>query len=201
MGASSRSHRLLLALPVTLLLQRVGDLAWHVGLVVLGQHRVGLEHARPIKHAFGDHALSFPEQVRQEAPVLHAHGPVRVHDLEGDILTQRAADAAFLDEAAEAEPGARLDALLGYRRGRVEEHDAVAHGVEHQPEGDREHAERRSDEGKPALLAGHGLRSSEESARSPASASMPAIAVWSGESAARALAGGAAALSRSPSRE
>src|ERR671913_180583 len=103
MGTSSGSHRLLLALPVTLLLEGVGDLAWHVGLVVLGKHRVGLEHAGPVEHAFGEHAL----------------------------------------------PG--------------------------------------SEEGKPALLAGHGLRSSEESARSPASASMPAIAVWSGANAARAF--------------
>src|SRR3954468_4951173 len=34
-----------LGLPVTLFLQRVGDVLRHVGLVVLGEHAVGLEQA------------------------------------------------------------------------------------------------------------------------------------------------------------
>ena len=56
-----------LALPVALTPQGIGDLARHVVLVVLGEHRVGPEEAGRFEDAFGDDALPFPEQVGQQA--------------------------------------------------------------------------------------------------------------------------------------
>src|SRR3954453_16578541 len=58
-----------IVLPVALLLQGVGDVLWHVGLVMLGEHRVGLEHARGVERALGDDALPFAKQVLQNSLV------------------------------------------------------------------------------------------------------------------------------------
>src|SRR3954467_11703191 len=52
-----------IVLPVALLLQRIGDVLRHIGLVVLGEHRIGLEYAAGVERAFGHHALPFAEQV------------------------------------------------------------------------------------------------------------------------------------------
>src|SRR5688572_11697717 len=67
--ASPLRLRALSALPMALLLQRVGDFARHVALVVAGQHGVGLEHARRIEHALGHHALTLAEQIGQNAAI------------------------------------------------------------------------------------------------------------------------------------
>src|ERR1700688_1000691 len=40
--------------PVPLLLQRVGHFSRHIVLVVLGEHRIGLEYAGGIERALGD---------------------------------------------------------------------------------------------------------------------------------------------------
>ena len=53
-------------LPAPLFLQRVDDFARHIALVVLGEDRVGAHLAGRREHAFGDHALTLAEQVRQE---------------------------------------------------------------------------------------------------------------------------------------
>src|SRR5512133_1865243 len=53
-------------LPVTLLLQSVGDVLRHIGLVVLGEHAVGPKGTSRIEGAFGDHALPFAQKIRQQ---------------------------------------------------------------------------------------------------------------------------------------
>src|SRR5215217_1094910 len=89
------------ALPMALLFQGIGNLARHVGLVVAGQHGVGLEHARGVQHAFRHDPLTLAEEVRQDAHVTDWKGAARIHHLERDGLAL-ALDRAFLDEAAEA---------------------------------------------------------------------------------------------------
>src|SRR5438128_1831908 len=49
------------ALPAALSFERVGNLFGHIGLVVLGQHRVGPEQTAGVERALRDHALPFPE--------------------------------------------------------------------------------------------------------------------------------------------
>ena len=66
---------------------------------------------------------------------------------------------ARLHQAAEAEPLAGRDLLLGRHRRRREEHDGIAHGVEHQRRRDREHRERAADHGQTPLLARHAVSS------------------------------------------
>src|SRR6201993_5235351 len=56
-----------IVLPVALLLQSVGDVLRHIGLVVLGEHAVGSKCTGRIESAFGDHALPFAEKIRQQA--------------------------------------------------------------------------------------------------------------------------------------
>src|SRR6478735_8833283 len=46
-----------LPLPVALALQGVRHLAGHVFLIVLGEHRISLEHARRVEHALGHDTL------------------------------------------------------------------------------------------------------------------------------------------------
>src|SRR6201987_3029444 len=55
--------------PVPLLLQLVGDFLGHVGLVMLGEHSVGAEHAGTVERTFGDHALPFAEQIGEDSLV------------------------------------------------------------------------------------------------------------------------------------
>ena len=62
---------------MALLLQRIGDFARHVGLVVTGQHGVGLEHARRIEHAL-DHALTLAEQIGQNASIRDRQDAARI---------------------------------------------------------------------------------------------------------------------------
>ena len=62
---------------------------------------------------------------------------------------------ARLHQAAEPEPFARRDLLLGRHRRRREEHDGIAHGVQHQRGSDREHRERTADHRQTPLLARH----------------------------------------------
>src|SRR5258707_12494817 len=77
---------LVIVLPMALLLERVGDLFRHVGLVVLGEHGVGLEQAVAIERAFRHPALPFAKKVGENTGIgerdrLLAGGPV-----ETDIL-------------------------------------------------------------------------------------------------------------------
>ena len=144
-----------IVLPVALLLQGVGDLLRHVGLVMLGQHGVGLEHAGGIERAFGDDALPFAEQVRQNSLVGDRQRGAAVGDAEIDREIVAAHQRARLHQAAEAEPLAGRDLLLGRHRRRGKEHDGIAHRVQHQRRGDGEHRERTADHGQTPLLARH----------------------------------------------
>src|SRR5215213_5590649 len=81
-GHPSSFCLLLLILPDTLLFQRVGDLARHLGLIMLGQHRVGPERPGGLQHAIRHHALPLPEQVRQKALVAHRHARLPIAALE-----------------------------------------------------------------------------------------------------------------------
>ena len=58
-----------IVLPMALFLQGVGDVLGHIGLVMLGQHGVGLEDAGSIERTFGHDALPFAEQIRQNSLV------------------------------------------------------------------------------------------------------------------------------------
>src|ERR1700733_16032819 len=61
--------RAVIVFPVTLLLQRVRDILGHIGLVMLGEHGVGPEHAGGVESALGDHALPFAKQIGKNARV------------------------------------------------------------------------------------------------------------------------------------
>src|SRR5690242_13722575 len=102
---------LLLALPVTLSFERVGDLAGHVGLVMTREDRVGQEHARGFEHALRHDPLPLPEQIRQEPLIAHRDRAVRIRDFEGHDLGIAAPDRALLHKPAKAEPRPRLDPL------------------------------------------------------------------------------------------
>ena len=146
-----------IVLPVSLLLQGVGDILGHIGLVMLGQHSVGPEDAGGIQRAFGDDALPFTEQVRQNSLVGDRQRGAAVGDAEIDREIVAAHQRARLHQAAEAEPLAGRDVLLGRHRRRGKEHDGVAHGVQHQRRGDGEHRERTADHGQTPLLARHSI--------------------------------------------
>src|SRR5258708_17164189 len=93
-GLGSAGIRLggVIVLPVPLLLQRVRDFLGHIGLVVLGEHGVGLEHAARVERAFGDHALPFAKQIGQISLVENRQGrpPVGDHDTHRTLLAAAA---------------------------------------------------------------------------------------------------------------
>src|SRR5258708_23666139 len=124
-GLGSAGIRLggVIVLPVPLLLQRVRDFLGHVGLVMLGEHGVGLEHAGGVERAFGDHTLPFTEQIRKNSLVGHGHYGAAVGDLERDRQVVAAHQRPRLHEAAEPETLARLDMLFSHHRRRRKKHD------------------------------------------------------------------------------
>ena len=154
---SARRLLLVIVLPVALLLQRVGDVLGHIGLVVLGEHGVGLEHAGRVERAFGDHALPFAEQVRENSLIGHRQGRAAIGDLEADREIVAAHQRAVLHQAAEPEPLARRNMFFGRHRRRREEHDGIAQRVQHQRRRNRQHRERSADHRQPPLPARHAL--------------------------------------------
>ena len=71
---------------------------------MLRQHGIGLEHAGGIQRAFGDDALPFAEQVRQNSLVGDRQRGAAVGDAEIDSEIVAAHQRARLHQAAEAEP-------------------------------------------------------------------------------------------------
>src|SRR5262245_1071994 len=125
-------------LPQALLLQSLLDLGGHVPLVVLGEHTVGDEAAGGIELTFRHHALALAEEVGEYAGVADGDGLDRVGDGEADGETLAALEAAFGNEAAEADALASGDLLGRHLGGRVEEDDGVAQRKQHEQDGDAE---------------------------------------------------------------
>src|SRR5262249_60169571 len=94
-------------LPVTLLLQSVGDVLRHIGLVVFGEHAVGPECTSRIEGAFGDHTLPFAEKIRQQALIGDQDGTFAVGHLETYGQAVAAPNAPLLHEAADADARSR----------------------------------------------------------------------------------------------
>src|SRR5947209_12475970 len=99
-------------LPVSLFLQGLDDLARHVVLVMLGQHRVGDEGAAGIDMAFGDHPLAFAEQVRHDTLVADRNVLAAVGNLETHLQIVAARRAPGLDHAAEPNAAAGRGLVL-----------------------------------------------------------------------------------------
>ena len=119
----SRARCAYIVLPMPRFLQGIGDLFRHVGLVVLGENRVGLEHAGAVERALGHDALPFAEQVGQHALIGDRDFAVAVGDLEADAQIVAAHEAAGLHQSAEPDARAGPDVLLHHVARRIEEHD------------------------------------------------------------------------------
>jgi len=64
---------------------------------MLGEHRVGLKNAGSIKRPFGDDALPFAEQVRQNSFICDRQFRVVVRDLKCDREVVATLERARLD--------------------------------------------------------------------------------------------------------
>ena len=89
-------------LPAAGILQRVGDFLGHIGFIVLGEDLRGHEGAIGCETAFGDHPLTFAEQVGQNAVKADRY---RAGEIGHAEQCRRAGltDAALLDQSAEPE--------------------------------------------------------------------------------------------------
>ena len=152
---------------MALLLQGVGDLLRHVGLVVLGEHAVGPERAGRVEGALGDHALPFAEEIGQQALIGDRDGALAVGDVEADGEAVAALHAAFLHQPADADARPRLDLLLDHVGRRVEEDDGFPERAEHQSDRERKHAERGTDQGRGVVACESSCRSPDASAFEP----------------------------------
>jgi hypothetical protein len=137
------------------LFQLVRDSLRHVGLVVLGEHGIGLEHAIGVERAFGNDALPFAEQIRQNALISHRQRCVSIGHFKLHLKLLAAHQRSLAHQTAETETLAGLDVLFGDHSGRREEHDGVAQRIEHERSRDREHRERSPDQRQSPLLARH----------------------------------------------
>src|SRR5690606_16971803 len=108
-------------LPQPALLQPVGDLLRHIGLVVLGEHAVGLEDAAGPEFSFRHPAPPPPEEVGQYARKGDGNRALHVGDRERHRCALAAHHRALLHQPAEA------DALAGLDRGggQIGRHEEV----------------------------------------------------------------------------
>ncbi len=142
-------------LPMTLPLQRIGDVLRHIGLVMFGEHAIGAEGPAWIESTFGNHALPFAEKIRQKAAVCHRHGTFAVGHLETNSEPVAAQNAALLHQAADAQARPGFDLLFHHLGRRIEEDDGVFERAKHQRHRERENAQRSADKGEASLLASH----------------------------------------------
>jgi hypothetical protein len=117
---------LCLALPMALFFQAVGDFPWHVILVMLGKNAIGPEASVFKQHALGDHALSFPEEIGQQAAVAHLDRPVAVGYVELKVGVGKFLEALFSNQTSKTEALARSHRLLGDFAGAVEKDNRIA---------------------------------------------------------------------------
>src|ERR1700735_2352468 len=96
-------------LPMARLLQRVGDLFGHIGLVVFGKDSVSSENAGTVERAFGDDALPFAEQIGQHTLIGDRDLALAVGDFETHGEATAAHQTAVLDQAAETNACTRPD--------------------------------------------------------------------------------------------
>ena len=144
--------------PVAGLLQRIGHVLGHVGLVVLRQHLGGTKRAVGPHRAQCHHALAFAEQVRKDADIghLNAGTPIRYAELRGGMaIVGGTLDAALLDQAAETKCAAGWRGLAREVRGREEEHQVVAEGEQRQRGGGAKAQPAGQQYPQTAALAGH----------------------------------------------
>src|SRR3954453_11260403 len=131
--------RTVIILPMTLLLERVRDIPGHVSLIVLREHGVSSEHAGGVQRTLCDYALPFTEQVGKNSLVSHRQSCAAVGDLEANREIVAPYQRARFDQAAEPKPPAWLDMFVGDHARRREEHDRVAHRIQHQRRRQCEH--------------------------------------------------------------
>src|SRR4051812_30545388 len=72
-------------LPVSLFLQGFDHLAWHVILIMLGEHGLGPERAARLDMPLGYHALPLAEQVGHDPHVADRNVLVAVGHREADL--------------------------------------------------------------------------------------------------------------------
>src|SRR5271156_6564983 len=137
------------------LLQRIGHFLRHVGLVMFGENRIGIEQARAVERALSDDALPFAEQIGQYALVCDGYLVAAVGNVEADFQIVAADQASDLYQSAEPNASARCDMLLRHVTRRIKEHDRIAECIEHERNGDCEHAEPAADQDKASALTGH----------------------------------------------
>ena len=122
---------------------------------MLGENRIGIEHAAAVERALGDDALPFAEQIGQHALIGHRDLVLAVGHFEADAQVVAANDAAVFHQSAEPDARAGPDVLFGNVARRIEEYDGIAERVEHQRNRDRQHAEPGADQNQASLLARH----------------------------------------------
>ncbi len=101
-GADSPFH-----LPETL--QCVGNFGGHVVFVKLGKNIGGVERAVGLQPAFADNALSFAEQVGQQAHIADGGRIVKISNIKAGLAIVAGADTALGDNPAQADRLAFFD--------------------------------------------------------------------------------------------
>jgi hypothetical protein len=133
---------LIISLPVALLLQSIGHFLGHIPLVMFRQNRIGLERAGDVESTLCDRSLTLPEQVGQLAAIGNRYlaASVRQREMDGKVIAAR--EAALLHQSADAHALPRRNVLLDEIGRRIEEHNRVPEGKEHEPHRERNRSHR-----------------------------------------------------------
>jgi hypothetical protein len=113
-------------LPAAGSFQRVDDLARHISLIVLGEDGIGRKYPACTELAFRNDSLPFPEEVRDNALILHGDVGFPIRHREPHEQVVATLYAARPNKAANAHAGARRRMFLGNIGRRIKENDRIS---------------------------------------------------------------------------
>src|SRR5258705_1297663 len=141
---------------------RVDHFRRHIFFIVLGEHFARREGAvltsRPERHD----SLTFPEQIGQDARVIHRNGILAVGDDEMDLKAGVALDAALLDQSADAENHAGRHGLGDEIAWAPEELRVLAERIKGEASRAASSQEERNRESQALLFLGGHVRSGRD---------------------------------------
>ena len=144
-----------IVLPMSRLLQGVDDLFRHIGLVMLGENRIGVEHAAAIECAFGDDALALAKQIGQDAAIGTGISvlPSVTSKRTLRLLPRTSLPSLTRPPSRMRVPGSTCFSTtsLGELKNTIE----FAECVEHERDRNRQHGKAAADQSKTSLLARH----------------------------------------------
>jgi hypothetical protein len=122
---------------------------------MLGKNAIGVKDFVSSKRAFGDNALPFTKEIRQNAGIGHLNLLLCVGDGEAHRAIALMQERTLLDKTADTQPLTFMRRPLRKLAWPVEKDDIVAQCDQDQPQGEAKRGKRRGNQNETAFSARH----------------------------------------------